>query len=84
MYVDNMYSPALVVPVNLAATLRLKSGRAWVGFTAATGAKEWQVHDILQWRFTSTRKDPPYDPPIVTTSGATAFSCVAGGSCVHK
>ena len=31
-------------------------GRAWVGFTAATGADVWQTHDVLGWHFTSLRE----------------------------
>lgn len=32
-----------MVPLNLEATLRLNHGRAYVGFTAATGRDTWQV-----------------------------------------
>lgn len=40
----------LSVPVDLEETLDLDVGRAWVGFTAATGGG-WQNHDILNWVF---------------------------------
>jgi hypothetical protein len=50
-------SPVLVTPVHLPILLGLDEthGRAWVGFTAATGADVWQVHDVLAWHFTSLR-----------------------------
>jgi hypothetical protein len=32
------------------------NGRAWVGFTAATGADVWQQHDVLGWHWTSLRQ----------------------------
>ena len=41
--------PVLTVSVDLAQTLDLDQGRAWVGFTAATGGG-WQNHDIQNWR----------------------------------
>ena len=57
VYVNNMGKPVLVVPLNLDATLKLNKGRAWVGFTAATGTHSWQAHDVLNWTFTSLRLD---------------------------
>ncbi|OQR96547.1 hypothetical protein ACHHYP_15408 [Achlya hypogyna] len=45
----------LSVPIHLDATLQLTAGRAFVGFTAATGADTWQVHDVLSWAFDSWR-----------------------------
>ena len=56
IYCENMVDPVLVVPLNLASTLNLNRGRAWVGFTAATGSS-WQAHDILNWKFSSLRLD---------------------------
>ncbi|CAM9850989.1 unnamed protein product, partial [Chrysoparadoxa australica] len=56
VYVDDMKLPVLSTPLNLEATLELNHGRAWVGFTAATGDETWQVHDILHWEYTSTRE----------------------------
>ena len=38
MYLDEMKYPALTVLVDLAATLDLDGGQAWVGFNAGTGA----------------------------------------------
>ena len=40
----------LTVPLDLSSTLDLDGGRAWVGFTAATGGG-WQNHDILNWEY---------------------------------
>ena len=74
VYVDDMHTPVLVVPLNLDATLDLASGRAYVGFTAATGDNVWQVHDILDWRFSSLRVDPPYYPPEIL-NGRGSYSC---------
>ena len=66
VYVDDLLSPVLVTPLNLAGTLDLHNhGRAWVGFTAGTGFATWQVHDILEWKFRSTRRDPVDAPPPV-------------------
>ncbi|KAF0694166.1 Aste57867_14926 [Aphanomyces stellatus] len=59
--------PVLSVPLHLDATLQLKGGRAFVGFTAATGASAWQVHDILSWQIDSLRVLPPPAAPFVST-----------------
>mmetsp|Transcript_26911 Transcript_26911/g.46377 ORF Transcript_26911/g.46377 Transcript_26911/m.46377 type:complete len:475 (+) Transcript_26911:196-1620(+) len=51
VFVDGASSPALSVPLNMAAVMSLLSGgRAYVGFTAATGSS-WQSHDIFSWAF---------------------------------
>ena len=50
VYLDNLSSPVLSVPVDLAEILDLDAGRAWVGFTATTGGG-WQNHDILNWEY---------------------------------
>lgn len=39
-----------MVPFNLEGTLRLNHGRAFVGFTAATGRDTWQVSAPLSVR----------------------------------
>ncbi|KAJ8604455.1 hypothetical protein CTAYLR_000923 [Chrysophaeum taylorii] len=80
VYVDDL--PVIITPLNLDALLALHHGRAYVGLTAATGLETWQAHDVLQWNFTSLRRDPRHVmPPVV--SAATAFSCVDPSSCVH-
>jgi hypothetical protein len=37
IFLDDLSSPVLTVPVDLEATLNLDNGQAWVGLTAATG-----------------------------------------------
>src|ERR671914_97267 len=39
IYLDGFTTPVLTVPVDLATTLELTDGEAWVGFTAATGSR---------------------------------------------
>jgi hypothetical protein len=48
VYLDNLNSPVLTIAIDLANTLALNSGDAWLGFTAATGGG-YQTHDILNW-----------------------------------
>ena len=57
VYIDDEQEPVLIVPLDLDSLLGLAEthGRAWVGFTAATGADVWQTHDILAWQYTSLR-----------------------------
>ena len=82
VFVDDLFSPKLVTPVNLDALLKLHHGRAYVGISASTGLDTWQVHDVLQWNFTMLRKDPLADmPPLV--NGAGAHACVDPRTCVH-
>jgi Bacterial lectin len=45
IFLDDFTTPVLTVPVDLATTLELSDGQAWVGFTAATGSRS-QVHAI--------------------------------------
>jgi len=35
--------------------MNLDQGRAWVGFTAASGA-DWQNHDLISWTFDSAEE----------------------------
>lgn len=51
VFLDDLDTPRLTVTVDLAATLNLADGRAWVGFTSSTGSS-WERHDILSWSFT--------------------------------
>ncbi|KAE9082017.1 hypothetical protein PF010_g21762 [Phytophthora fragariae] len=48
-------TPILAIPINLAATLRLDSDEAFVGFTASTSSS-WQKHDVLGWYYCT---EPP-------------------------
>lgn len=51
VYIDDLTRPALVAPINLKDILALPAdGRAFVGFTAATG-NAYQNHDIMTWSF---------------------------------
>jgi hypothetical protein len=51
IYLDNLTTPKLTVSLDLAETLNLDAGTAWVGFTGTTGGG-WQNHDILNWSYT--------------------------------
>lgn len=86
IYLDDMLTPLFIVPLNLDATLKLDNGRAYVGFTAATGTEMWQQHDIMSWHFTATREDPPYQPPPLI-NGVGAHACSGWGTgedqCAH-
>ncbi len=69
IFMDDLSTPVLTVPVDLGTTLDLDSGKAWVGFAAAT-AGAWENHDILNWTFSN----PPAsenNAPTVTTSNLT-------------
>ncbi len=54
VYIDNMQAPVLNVMVDLAETLSLHNGHAFVGFTASTRAGLVETHDIMAWSFAST------------------------------
>ena len=57
VFVDDLADPVLTVPVNLGAHLGLDQGRAWVGFTSATGAA-YQNHEIGNWTLSEVLSDP--------------------------
>ena len=50
VYVDDMDTAVVNMPLSLKYALKLTEGTATVGFTASTGSM-WQNHDILEWRF---------------------------------
>eukprot|EP00638_Chattonella_subsalsa_P000403 CAMPEP_0117769996 /NCGR_PEP_ID=MMETSP0947-20121206/23453_1 /TAXON_ID=44440 /ORGANISM="Chattonella subsalsa, Strain CCMP2191" /LENGTH=979 /DNA_ID=CAMNT_0005594775 /DNA_START=113 /DNA_END=3052 /DNA_ORIENTATION=- len=84
VFVDDLETPLFVAPLALDSTLDLHHGRAWVGFTAATGEDTWQVHDILDWKFTMLREDLRYSPPVLINDvGAHSCSSFENGICVH-
>ncbi|MCT7991018.1 SBBP repeat-containing protein [Laspinema olomoucense] len=56
IFMDDLSTPVLTVPVDLGTTLDLDSGKAWVGFTAAT-AGTWENHDILNWTFSNSPQE---------------------------
>ena len=51
VYLDDLDTPRLTVRLNLATTLRLTDGEAWIGLTAATGNRVEQ-HEVwsLSWQ----------------------------------
>lgn len=72
IYLDDMTTPKFTVGVDLAEILNLGAGKAWVGFTAATGLG-YQNHDILNWNYTVT-------PDVTTIVGASDTSVVEGNA----
>ncbi|MEO6710517.1 MAG: PQQ-dependent sugar dehydrogenase, partial [Planctomycetota bacterium] len=69
VFIDNLVQPVIGVNVNLGQLLSLDQGRAWVGFTAATGSGVPQAHEILDWHFVES--PPPSGnlspfPPTIT------------------
>jgi hypothetical protein len=71
IFLDDLENPLMTVYINLAKVMDLDHGRAWVGFTAASGA-DWQNHDLVSWAFDSsavptsdeTRPTPSASPQI--------------------
>lgn len=50
VFYDDLSSPVISVAIDLSESLNLDAGKAWTGFTAATGGG-WQNHDIVNWQF---------------------------------
>jgi hypothetical protein len=75
VYVDNLALPVASAPLQLDTVLSLDNGKAWVGFTAATGGLA-EAHDLLDWTFDETPASggnlPPFAPTITEpgTNGA--------------
>eukprot|EP01037_Dinobryon_pediforme_P028437 gene28437-31718_t len=82
VYIDDLYSPVITTPLNLGATLSLDDGRAYVGFTAATGNNHWQAHDVLSWTWDSLFEDIAYTAPTII-NGEGMHQCVNASVCVH-
>jgi hypothetical protein len=69
VFLDDLENPLMTVYANLAKYMELDHGRAWVGFTAASGA-DWQNHDLVSWEFDTSgdsdsneaRITPPASP----------------------
>lgn len=66
VYLDNMVTPAVTGAVNLGSKLNLDAGKAWVGFTAATGGA-WENHDIMSWSMTTV---PSPGSAVLMAAGA--------------
>jgi hypothetical protein len=52
VFLDDLENPLIVAEVDLAMAMNLDHGRAWVGFTAATGT-DYYNQDVLSWIFDS-------------------------------
>ncbi len=57
IFLDNMDVAVLNATVYLGKQLSLDEGKAWVGFTAATGGRS-QIHDIRSFSFTGAAANP--------------------------
>jgi hypothetical protein len=53
IFLDNMDVAVLNATVDLGKQLSLDEGKAWAGFTAATGRRS-QTHDVLSFSFVGT------------------------------
>jgi hypothetical protein len=58
IYLDNMETSILNANANLEELLSLDEGKAWVGFTAATGRRS-QTHDVFSFSFVGTEDENP-------------------------
>lgn len=68
VFFDNSDGPLLTVPIDLAESISLDDGRAWVGLTAATGT-DFYNQDIVQWSFHSSDEIAAPHPSPPTESG---------------
>lgn len=66
VFVDNLAQPVVSAPIALGSVLSLDAGRAWVGFTAATGGLA-ESHDVLSWSFDETVPTGGNLPPLAPT-----------------
>jgi hypothetical protein len=65
VFLDDLKNPVMTVYVNLNKVMDLDDGRAWVGFTAASGA-DWQNHDLVSWTFRDAAATTPVNGHIVS------------------
>lgn len=82
IYVDDLQSPVITIPMNLDSTLKLDSGRMYVGLTAATGDSHYQAHEIKGFHFRSLYSDRTYHPPFVINKEG-VHECKIWNRCVH-
>jgi hypothetical protein len=73
IYLDNLGSPVLRAALNLAERINLDNGKAWVGFTSATGG-DCQNHDLLSWFFNGKSQAAAGQPQHVMSSNTTAVA----------
>ncbi len=52
IYLDDLSSSLLQISLDIADTLALDDGKAWVGFTGSSNGPVSENHDILSWTFT--------------------------------
>ena len=50
VYLDDMDTALLAMPIDLGYALDIPDGRAWAGFTGATG-RRYQEQHVLSWQF---------------------------------
>ena len=62
VWVDDMDTAVINMPLSLKYALKLTDGAAMVGFTAATGSM-WQNHDLIDWSFVQYSPNPDSDCP---------------------
>jgi hypothetical protein len=75
IFLDDLTSPVLTVPVDLGTTLSLDNGQGWIGFTAATGGRS-QAHDIFSFSFVEIEEaQPGVDIDIIPDSGPNTWPC---------
>lgn len=71
VYLDDLNNSVLTTSLDIASTIALDSGRAYVGFTGATGAN-YENHDIISWVFRHNIPSTVLPPTI------TSFSPISG------
>ena len=67
VYVDDLVSPALTVPIDLAAALPAGTTQGWVGFTAARDGQPG-THEVLEWTFDEQSQSSSGNTPPATTT----------------
>lgn len=60
VFVDDMSTPLLALPINLSLLLDLPDDKAFVGFTSSTG-RFFEKHDILSWQWCDQQPCPEVD-----------------------
>jgi hypothetical protein len=76
IYLDGCQGLLLALPFDFERRIALDKGRAWVGFTAATGSA-WERHAIRSWQFNG---HPLLTPIRVSMCEGTAARLVPPGS----